>query len=72
MVLRQGAKREVLFCVVLAMLAWWSLGFGLTVRGDFSALDSLGPFRKAWAALGTPENPYALTPEERARVAVQT
>ena len=34
-------------------------------NGDFSALEGLGPFRKAWAALGTPENVYVLTDEER-------
>jgi Zn-dependent protease with chaperone function len=30
--LRPGAKREVLLCVLLASLAWGSLGFGLVVR----------------------------------------
>ena len=34
-------------------------------RGQFDVLNGLGPFRKAWAALGTPTNPYELTDEER-------
>ena len=34
-------------------------------NGDFDALRSLGPFRKAWAALGRPDNPFVLTDSER-------
>jgi Zn-dependent protease with chaperone function len=35
-------------------------------NGDFAALDGLGSFRKAWAMLGKPDNPYQLTEAERA------
>jgi Zn-dependent protease with chaperone function len=35
-------------------------------RGDFTALEGLGPFHKAWKMLGTPDNPYRLTDAERA------
>ena len=35
-------------------------------RGDFDALKSLGPFRKAWSALGSADNRYRLTEAERA------
>lgn len=34
-------------------------------NGEFAALDGLGPFRKAWAALGKHDNPYQLTDAER-------
>ncbi len=36
-------------------------------KGDFDALRSVGPFRKAWSALGRPDNPYRLRDDERAR-----
>ncbi len=34
-------------------------------NSDFSALESLGPIRKAWAQLGVDDNPYGLTAAER-------
>ena len=36
-------------------------------NGEFTALDGLGPFREAWAALGKHDNPYQLTDAERDR-----
>jgi Zn-dependent protease with chaperone function len=38
-------------------------------NGDFSALDGLGPFFRAWQSLGKPDNPYRLTDAERAAAA---
>ncbi len=34
-------------------------------NGDFTALEGLGPFFKAWQALGKSDNPYRLTDAER-------
>jgi Zn-dependent protease with chaperone function len=35
-------------------------------NGDFTVLDGLGPFFKAWRTLGKADNPYQLTDAERA------
>ena len=38
-------------------------------RGDFDSLNGVGPFRKAWGALGRADNPYVLTDLERSTAA---